>query len=120
MAMAAEEAQTITSARLPSDNLQEPVLQRSKTGRLSLRVPACASDPSDEKVLAKLEIVSMPWNPAKKTRSKKETRRMPQSPPPSLVDRGMSSTRTGFLLSFCRICSRTFLNISSSSKPSTA
>ena len=64
--------------------------QPSKTQRLSLQVPACASELSDERILAKVEIVSMPDTQANQTQAAKAT-----DTAPSVVDRGMSNTRTG-------------------------
>ena len=52
--------------------------QPSKTQRLSLRVPACASKPSDDRVLAKLETVSMPRNAEKQVAKGNESLNAPR------------------------------------------
>ena len=72
-------------ARTTCQTLPQP----SKTQRLSLQVPACASELSDERILAKVEIVSMPDTQTNQTQAAKAT-----DTAPSLVDRGMSNTRT--------------------------
>ena len=83
---------TRSPRKKPCEELaQDPTAQHSKTGRLSLRVPACASELSDDRSLAKVETLPMP---APK-RIKHKTTKVVADVAPSLVDRGMSNTRMG-------------------------
>ena len=64
--------------RNPADSFHKTLPQHSETGRLSLRVPACASKPSDDRVLAKLETVSMPRNAEKQVAKGNESLNAPR------------------------------------------